>query len=244
MFYCEPCRDARDWPQSFTRSFGPCELCAKHAECYDMSSAQLPKPPKNSDEAKPKLKSVEDKLISVYRAAARAYCLQKFNYDAKHYGNPLAREQHIANDIETYLSKNTRDTWFRPMIDAAITEYRTQVRRSKKKKSMHNDRIQELKDQVKKLETDLAAMEQQRDKWRDYVTAMGSDDRFQQWTAMNDVARAAEQAMDVMAGVSMVFSRSGGKTSIGNALVPLMEALTRYRHGPDAQVLHLGADTK
>lgn len=52
MFYCEPCRVQMDWPDSFVRSYGPCELCRKSALCYDRPSSSLPdpKPKENKDE--------------------------------------------------------------------------------------------------------------------------------------------------------------------------------------------------
>lgn len=42
MFYCETCRAARDWPESMSRSRGPCEVCHKTADCYDVPSKFLP----------------------------------------------------------------------------------------------------------------------------------------------------------------------------------------------------------
>lgn len=45
MFYCEPCRIKNKWPESFGKSYGPCELCGKKAECHDRPSSSLPLPP-------------------------------------------------------------------------------------------------------------------------------------------------------------------------------------------------------
>lgn len=44
MFYCEPCRVKKDWPESFSQSFGRCEICEKPAVCYDKASKFLPLP--------------------------------------------------------------------------------------------------------------------------------------------------------------------------------------------------------
>lgn len=44
MFYCEPCRITRDWPESLMRSYGVCEVCGAKRECNDMASRQLPLP--------------------------------------------------------------------------------------------------------------------------------------------------------------------------------------------------------
>jgi len=44
MFYCEACRIKRDWPEGFLRSYGPCELCGKMANCHDVPSRFLPIP--------------------------------------------------------------------------------------------------------------------------------------------------------------------------------------------------------
>lgn len=50
MFYCDPCGKTRGWPTddltlAMTGSYGPCELCRKRAECYDVPSRHLPDPP-------------------------------------------------------------------------------------------------------------------------------------------------------------------------------------------------------
>ena len=42
MFYCEPCREKNDWPGIVALSYGPCEMCGKTAECYDIPSHLLP----------------------------------------------------------------------------------------------------------------------------------------------------------------------------------------------------------
>jgi hypothetical protein len=97
-----------------------------------------------------------------------------------------------------------------------------------------------LREEMGDLRRQLQDMEAERNKWREATRAMADDNRAEQWTAMIDVIKAADLAMDVLNGASMVFSRSGGKTSIGNALVPLMEALTRYHYGPDAKVIRIG----
>lgn len=50
MFYCEPCRIKNNWPESFGRSRGPCEMCGKNAICWDRPSSSLPEG--TSDETK------------------------------------------------------------------------------------------------------------------------------------------------------------------------------------------------
>ena len=50
MFYCEDCAKSRGWPQSLSRSEGPCEICATHATCYDTPASELrPVAPYNMD---------------------------------------------------------------------------------------------------------------------------------------------------------------------------------------------------
>lgn len=41
MFYCEACRP-KEWPATFCKSYGRCELCKKEALCNDMPSSRLP----------------------------------------------------------------------------------------------------------------------------------------------------------------------------------------------------------
>jgi hypothetical protein len=47
MFYCEPCREERHWPESMCKSYGRCEVCENHAVCNDRASSTLPLPPGN-----------------------------------------------------------------------------------------------------------------------------------------------------------------------------------------------------
>ena len=43
MFYCNDCAKENDYPETITKSQGPCELCGKVAICNDMPSSKLPK---------------------------------------------------------------------------------------------------------------------------------------------------------------------------------------------------------
>lgn len=53
MFYCEKCRKKNEWPEGFRQSYGPCEICGKTKECYDIPSQYLtvskPKQKKNAE---------------------------------------------------------------------------------------------------------------------------------------------------------------------------------------------------
>ena len=42
MFYCEQCRAKLGWPDSLSRSRGPCEVCGMPSLCYDRPSSSLP----------------------------------------------------------------------------------------------------------------------------------------------------------------------------------------------------------
>ncbi len=48
MFYCDKCADEKDWPKTWFRSLGNCEICGEKARCIDMPSIMppLPKTPK------------------------------------------------------------------------------------------------------------------------------------------------------------------------------------------------------
>jgi hypothetical protein len=48
MFFCEECRVKNNWPGIIEASYGPCEVCGKTAECYDVPSSRLPEPKKES----------------------------------------------------------------------------------------------------------------------------------------------------------------------------------------------------
>lgn len=47
MFYCEPCRVEKNWPESFMGSYGKCEICGEVADCHDVPSRWLPRPEKD-----------------------------------------------------------------------------------------------------------------------------------------------------------------------------------------------------
>jgi hypothetical protein len=48
MFYCEQCRQKKDWPpydwmrDIAPKSRGSCEICGNNAVCYDIASSKLP----------------------------------------------------------------------------------------------------------------------------------------------------------------------------------------------------------
>ena len=44
MFYCDECREKKNWPESLTMSIGPCEVCGKMRSCWDVKSSNLPIP--------------------------------------------------------------------------------------------------------------------------------------------------------------------------------------------------------
>jgi hypothetical protein len=46
MFYCKDCQVKQDWPEGFRYSYGPCEVCHKTKECFDVPSSRLPEPEK------------------------------------------------------------------------------------------------------------------------------------------------------------------------------------------------------
>lgn len=48
MFFCEPCREERDWPGVVPLTFGRCEVCEQGPQaCYDIPSSRLPIPADN-----------------------------------------------------------------------------------------------------------------------------------------------------------------------------------------------------
>lgn len=44
MFYCDKCAEERDYPESFSKSVGRCELCNEKSVCNDVPSSRLPLP--------------------------------------------------------------------------------------------------------------------------------------------------------------------------------------------------------
>jgi hypothetical protein len=162
-----------------------------------------------------------DRLRQVYWAAAKAYD------DSNH---PDGAAEYVD------------EPWFRLVIDAALKAYRAQRKAARNgRKETDGPRGQvALQRELQQLRDQVVRLEAERDKWRDATKAMASESRAEEWLAMVDIARAADAAMNVLDGVSMVFSRQSGKTSVGNALVPLIKALARYHQGPNAGILTAG----
>ena len=44
MFYCGTCEKDNEWPDSFIKSYGKCEMCDNVALCNDVPSRYLPMP--------------------------------------------------------------------------------------------------------------------------------------------------------------------------------------------------------
>lgn len=44
MFYCNTCAKRKQWPESWSKSRGCCEVCGNTAICNDIPSSQLPAP--------------------------------------------------------------------------------------------------------------------------------------------------------------------------------------------------------
>lgn len=47
MFFCDECRKKKNWPESFLKSKGPCEVCGEVRVCNDVKSSFLPLPTKS-----------------------------------------------------------------------------------------------------------------------------------------------------------------------------------------------------
>lgn len=41
MFFCKPCGEQRQWPESGSKSYGRCEVCEKEAVCNDVPAGVL-----------------------------------------------------------------------------------------------------------------------------------------------------------------------------------------------------------
>jgi hypothetical protein len=52
MFFCDECRRKNQWPESFMKSEGRCEICKTHSVCNDVPSRLLPIPGKTMEETR------------------------------------------------------------------------------------------------------------------------------------------------------------------------------------------------
>lgn len=83
MFYCNVCRIENKWPDSIRKSYGKCECCGVQADCNDVPSSQLPKPPKPEPDYQIILKGKIDyygKTEAAYQLAAEEYARQYHEY--------------------------------------------------------------------------------------------------------------------------------------------------------------------
>lgn len=67
MFYCNPCKVVRNWPESGMISLGPCEICGTVTMCFDRPSSTLPEP------AKPEATEFPDEKIPLAILAFTAF---------------------------------------------------------------------------------------------------------------------------------------------------------------------------
>jgi hypothetical protein len=70
MFYCDPCRVQRKWPESHGRSLGKCEVCGDVATCNDQPSTSLPC--SEVDDAKAKTSHRKDGWIEAIKTRSLA----------------------------------------------------------------------------------------------------------------------------------------------------------------------------
>lgn len=50
MFFCDECRVKNNWPESWFKSTGPCEVCGRTRVCNEIHSSQLPPVPTEEEE--------------------------------------------------------------------------------------------------------------------------------------------------------------------------------------------------
>ncbi len=43
MFYCDKCKEKNEWPDSWSKSYGSCEICKTVSSCNDVPSSYLGK---------------------------------------------------------------------------------------------------------------------------------------------------------------------------------------------------------
>ena len=80
MFYCEKCRAANGWPDSYGISKGPCEMCGRVVYCYDVPSSQLPKPSPTPES--PQMPSKATELVQAIQTLAKPRSPQQALMDA------------------------------------------------------------------------------------------------------------------------------------------------------------------
>jgi len=64
MFFCEPCRKSKGWPQSIRMSKGRCEVCGGSADCHDVPSRHLPPRTLEASHAKPNPFGVQENAVA------------------------------------------------------------------------------------------------------------------------------------------------------------------------------------
>lgn len=81
MYFCDPCAKQNNWPTSFARSYGTCEVCKRLGSCHDVPSKDLPKR-EPVPQPSPMLKSVN---VSTQRWEAAADNATKAGHRPAHH---------------------------------------------------------------------------------------------------------------------------------------------------------------
>jgi hypothetical protein len=112
--YCNDCAKAHEWPESVTRSVGPCELCKTVDDCNEIPSRQLPTARANKGEIGNIVKSIAD---SKYECPHPAHEIWQYDMSLKDYTNPYDQDligtRQMEFDIEEEEQKKNKEKTMR-----------------------------------------------------------------------------------------------------------------------------------
>lgn len=104
MLYCNDCAKKNNYPPTFFKSLGTCEICGEKRPCNDRASSTLPKPTKQEEV----LKKLQNDGISVF-AFKTGKIIESIIHE--HTNNLEERNQQTEAKILDWYSK-TRDNEF------------------------------------------------------------------------------------------------------------------------------------
>lgn len=107
MFYCQACATKNNWPGSFRRLRGRCEVCGVVTVCHDSPTSSLPLPPKSPLEGKlgDKSPSIQKKGWNEFRDTGLLWLV---NTTLHVFGWVLVIEKNAAGDVtEVYPARTT-----------------------------------------------------------------------------------------------------------------------------------------
>ena len=106
MYFCEPCRDRKNWPDSATVASERCEVCGTQSHCYDVPSIMLiPESSRTFDQ-----RLLFKVVMEGFRDKAEALSIMSLDGKTDHLRTTMLQQifVHRRNELDWYATYQTR----------------------------------------------------------------------------------------------------------------------------------------